>query len=398
VDPLQARINRTKIRAKELWQILACRAAAWFPSPTRPAANDRPPALLCLVDLVQDLDVLLPVMLAARDSGRFSITVCMTSWLGRSAPWAPERLAEAGFEPIVVERHHLQTCENLPLERFDALLTASESTTAAHRFGHALVKHANRQGLATITLQHGLENLGLTSRVDGDHEFASKTVLTWGPPAALPRWVPYSRRRRCVGVGRPGMRGGEIHDLPPWTQGRPIVAVFENLHWERYSPDYARRFVDDLMGAARALPEALFLIKPHPAGQWLTRNPGALAARPANLSVVDLGAAEWRRTTAADLIFHACAVVTTPSTVALDAAEIGRPTAVAAYGLSLDAYAPLPMLGSEGDWMAFLKDAIAGGPGAARLAEAFQHRHLAPGEASEAALLAIDRAIPRRKA
>src|SRR5690606_17244282 len=127
-------------------------------------------------------DVLLPTMLSARNDDRFSVTVCMTSWLQDVAPWVPSRLAASGFKPIVVSRKQLLSAAGIPLSTFDTVVTASESTAAPHRFVHALVGRANALGLRTCTFQHGLENLGLTSREDGDHEFASQVILTWGPP------------------------------------------------------------------------------------------------------------------------------------------------------------------------------------------------------------------------
>lgn len=364
--------------------------------PTRSVPRSRPIAILCLVDLVQDLEALLPVMLAARDSGRFSVSVCMTTWLHRVSPWVPERLAAAGFPAIEAERGELLDSRGVDIAGFDALLTASESTAAPQRHGYALTRRANRMGLGTFTVQHGLENLALTSQMDGEHEFASKTILIWGPPAALPDWVPASRRRRCVGVGRPREKADFPRPLPAWTLDRQIVAVFENLHWERYSAEYAKRFLVDLANAARAFPQALFLVKPHPAGLWLARNLDKVEHRPENLSVVDSAASEWRQVTARDLIAQAACVITTPSTVALDAAEIDKPVAVAAYGMELEAYRPLPTLERDRDWAQFIAESFANGAkGTADLAD-FRRRHLIDGDASQAALQAIERAIRRR--
>lgn len=366
--------------------------------PTRPAPRGRPLSVLFLIDLVQDLEVLLPIMKAARAAGRFHVDVCMTTWLHRVSPWIPDRLAVAGFRPLEAQRERLLDPAGVSLRGFDALVTASESTAAAHRHGHALVRRANRLGLATLTVQHGLENLGLTSRVDGDHAFASKTILTWGPAKALPDWLPRGVRARCVGVGRPRSIGAAPEPLPPDYDGRRVVAVFENLHWARYSAEYADRFLHDLAGTARAFPDVLFLIKPHPAGLWLTRNLGRLDSQPDNLVLADPNQAAWSQVTAVALITAATCVVTTPSTVALDAVEAGRPVAVAAYGLDLEAYDPLPALQEEADWTRFVRSVLDGSADTASRAQAFRRRHLMDGDAATRALDAIECAVPRRSA
>lgn len=332
--------------------------------------------------------MVLPVAVAARASGRFRVTFCVTSWLDDVAPWVSRRLAEHGFVPQVVGRKHLQAGPRPALQSFDVLLTASESTAAPHRFVHALVQRANERGLLTCTMQHGLENLGLTSIEDGDHEFASKLIFTWGPPEALPDWVPAARRNRCVGVGRAQLPGACAKPLPPELHGL-FVAVFENLHWDRYPSGFGERFLADLAAAARAYPRLTFVIRPHPAGLWLARNREALADGPTNLILADPVDERWGNLSARDLVSQAVAVMTTPSTVALDAAIEGTPVAVAAYGLDLPAYAPLPLLQGAPDWNAFLDAALANAPELATTLNAFRARQCIAGDACARILQAL---------
>ena len=89
-------------------------------------------------------------------------------------------------------------------------MTASESTAPQHRVAHALTQLANVYGVQTFTLQHGVENVGLTyfDEVHGrDVRFASKTVFTWADPALLPDAIPLQTRAKCVAVGRPDGQG-----------------------------------------------------------------------------------------------------------------------------------------------------------------------------------------------
>lgn len=311
--------------------------------------------VLCLIDLIQDVETILPVAETLRAAGGFEVEICLTTWLEGMAPDSPRRVRAAGFTPILVPRKEQALIGVLNTRAYDAVITASESTAAAHRFAHALVNKANDLGLATLTLQHGLENLGLTSLLDGVHEFASRRILTWGDPEDLPSWLPLQRRRRCIGIGRiqtPDL-SGPPEPLPVSIEA-PIVAVFENLHWERYNESYVRSFLDDLAAVVRARPDLTFVVKPHPAGRWLTQNPNALDRAAPNLMVADPTTETWRGLSAMNLIRHAQKVITTPSSVALDAAQCGVSPAVAAYHLDLPAYTPLPLLRGVEDWLAFL--------------------------------------------
>jgi len=132
--------------------------------------------------------------------------------------------------------------------------------------------------------------------------------------------------------------------------------VFENLHWNRFDDGYRRRFLDDLSETAAAEPDVLFLVKPHHAGRWLSKNPDALAQTD-NLKILDPADPAWQPYTAPVLLASMDAAITTPSTVAIDAARAGRPVAVAGYGLDLSLYSPLPILGDPQDWKAYLGEA-----------------------------------------
>jgi hypothetical protein len=131
------------------------------------------------------------------------------------------------------------------------------------------------------------------------------------------------------------------------------VGVFENLHWHRFSDTYRQAVLDDVQALAAARADTLFIIKPHHAGRWLVRNPDRLAERP-NLVVIDPTDSAWEPHTAPAFIASVDLVLTTPSTVALDAARTGRPVAVLGYDLELPLYEPLPIVRGLADLEAFL--------------------------------------------
>ncbi len=111
----------------------------------------------------------------------------------------------------------------------------------------------------------------------------------------------------------------------------------------------------ELLAAADANEDTLFLIKPHHAGRWTSRNRDRLTET-ANLVVVDPTDSAWEPHTAPALIASVDRVLTTPSTVALDAASTGKPVAVLGYDLDLPLYEPLPIVRSFEDLAGFLAD------------------------------------------
>ena len=98
------------------------------------------------------------------------------------------------------------------------------------------------------------------------------------------------------------------------------------------------------------------MVKPHHAGRWLSLNRSRLAEN-ANILVIDPKDPEWQPFAAPALINAVDAVLTTPSTVALDAALAGKPVAVLGYSLDLPLYSPLAIIRSEVDWDDFLMHA-----------------------------------------
>ena len=84
--------------------------------------------------------------------------------------------------------------------------------------------------------------------------------------------------------------------------------------------------------------------------------------------------------------------MTTPSTVAVDAARGGRPVAVCAFGLDLAAYAPLRTLEGAVDLASFL---AAPADELLRRNEAFLSRALLPGAAAHRIAGAIETRLIR---
>jgi hypothetical protein len=265
---------------------------------------------------------------------------------------------------------------------------------------HALFQRARALGVPTFSLQHGIENIGLTYFDPADTEIVSDHVLTWFPREHTPSRLPNALKPRLVHVGRPTQNTARAADFDAVFSGFDrLAAVFENLHWERYDDTYRRRFLDDCSEFAQAFPTTAVLIKPHHAGLWAAKNRGAFPAWTANLVMADPTDPFWEPFTAPSLIAAADLVITTPSTVALDAALARKPVAVVAYGHDLPAFQPLPLLQSAADWIAF--GGHASSPDTARKRAAFVTRNTRPGAAEQEAvayLLAVAQERAGRRA
>ena len=310
----------------------------------------RRPRLLALVDLVQDIDTLIPVLLALRAARAISLKIVVSRWLERESPRTAAILRSHGLGFSYVRRGEIIEARAPSLAGVDAVLTASESSHPAHAAGHALAARAHGLGLRSYVVQHGFEQIGLFGPEAAGATFASATVLCWFPLAAAPQDLPAETRDKLAPVGRPWPVGGwDPEPVPSFDLG-----VFENLHWDRYSPVDRDRFREGLLAVARALPKARILLRPHPAGGWAD-GLGHELAQFENITRASAPEARGRPDGAASILRGLSRVITTPSTVALDSALAGIPAALAVAGGA--SYQPLPVLADPQAWVAFASGA-----------------------------------------
>lgn len=313
--------------------------------------------VLFLLMQVQDLDLICPVAEAASLRPDMEVSVAVLTKITASASRRLRPLRERGAG--IIFWHRLEVAGGkvkLQPNEFDVVMTACDGTAPGARYGALLIQAANAAGTATLNIQHGLDNSGLTfgpPPILPDSRFQSRFVLTWGGLERLTAACDDETRARVIPVGCPKrlLRREEVPDFP--LAGQPIIAVFENLHWARYDDAYRRRFVRDLVAAATAAPDLTFVLKPHMGGRWFSRQSGLTL--PANLVVADPQSAQWRRFTADSFLAHAAAVITTPSTIALDAARYELPVALAAYGIEAANCAPLLRIEETDDWSGFVQ-------------------------------------------
>jgi len=387
---LSRRIKHFLRRLRTAWLVAgARRRTAGIRRCGRPAEERGPVRLVLFLSRPQDVDLYLDIYHRARERPEIEIMFWSTRRALEHFPVMPGLLEEHGITvDLAIDHQGLGRVEK-PLRGVDALLNTVESSFAAHKVPHCLVQIANACGVMTYTLQHGFENLGLTyldeERGSGV-TFASRRVLCWGRVAELPGRLAADTMRKCVAVGCPKSFPEKVEKPVPAGESA-LIAVFEGLHAGRFDADYCRRFFADLALVADEFKQFRFILKPHP-GIIVRRaeHQRGLDRLAEKIEVLDPSRPEKSAAySTPELLGLARAVITTPSTIALDAARVRVPVAVLRYGQQIsyyDLYRPLPLLDTIADWRAFLTTVAEAPAVAAAPAAAFSRRVMLPGSAA----------------
>ena len=321
---------------------------------TQPITAD----LIVVLHLTQDLDLALPILEIAKTRQTRVVACCSVSLVNKS-PRVMDILTEADIQVWVLPDDESSPPRFCFPDGAKALLTIAESNLGPHRFSRRITEQAKAAGLITATLQHGFENVGLTyddeiHPINGIDISADKIYL-WGNLHTLHPKVAMDRREKCVPVGCPKVLRATKADLSELLPADQIViGVFENLHWHRYSDEYRDFFIRGVISIAEQFSHITFLIKPHHAGMWLTKQKKYEALSLRNLIVANPTDSQWEPYTASALLWRMEAVISSPSTVVLDAARVGLPVAVVAANLLLDNYSPLEKIQRPSDWNEFV--------------------------------------------
>lgn len=346
-----------------------------WPAGSRPAEHDRFPragapggpeaprpeaAIVFLIDLVQDVSVLRPLVLMATGfdlpiivliSGRFALLDREGSWQDEVAALVTETDATA-----LIFGSAEQAVEVLP--RRGLMFSASESSAPTHALNHNVFARAPA-GLHKVTVQHGFECLGFRHNREHDRahgetiRFAADSVCAWFARPALTAFDD--------GAGSTLIVTGPPNVLTPAAlpqEGRasePLPGLIgENLHSVRYLAD--KRLVEEFLGnlsslAASDSPQALSL-RPHPAGMFVKNQGDRL---PGNIQVRD--GPLWN----IGIRQHAYAICSASSFV-IDAMLAGVPTAIwqdRSGSVDTSAFDGLPKVSGPEEWIRFANKARA---------------------------------------
>lgn len=315
--------------------------------------------VLVFLDLVQDVDPILALLDGLLGREDVVVRIAVTDLLvGRSPRFAVE-MDKRGLSYTAHDRSAVVDGAAPVLRDVDAVVMVAESSLRAHAPAYKLAQRAKSAAIPTFALQHGLENVGLHA-IPGEDDAAvlSDHMFVWFPWEATPTDVSSALRPRLLHVGRQGPPPADVGEIRATLANfDSIVTVFENLHWIRYTDGWRVQFLTDCAAFAAAHPTVAVILKPHHAGIWAVKNRHLIPQWPSNLIVADPTDPFWEPHTAGSLVHVSDVVITTPSTVALDAAQAGKPVAICAYGLDLPTYAPLPMIQQTQDWSGFVAEA-----------------------------------------
>lgn len=305
------------------------------------------------LDRIQDFGVLWPCILNQSDEEKRETTVLISRRVAKTDVNVVSRLREKKICYGKVFNSCFLSAFFLKLETNAEFITASESNSKPHQKTLEWVKYAKSKGLKTITYQHGYENIGLTYSDQyypcGKVHFESDEIRVWSHPSTLHPDISEETKSKIRFEHR------QTFDLPICPADhpdQPIVGVFENLHWSRYGLEYRNSFIYDLKKIALEHPKVKFVLRSHIDELWLERQ-GALRLLPANVRFLEMDPTLTAVENTQMLLRQASAVITTPSTIAADAAVLDKPVAVVDYQGDAACYDPLLRIKSTSDWLRF---------------------------------------------
>ncbi len=315
----------------------------------------------CL-QLVTDFDLIFPFL---QNSLAIHQELIVFDKLVKKSPEILEKIAEIGITYWILSEKFIKNHTQKIVKRYAALLSPTETNLKPHEFSRLLTTAMNEAGKPTYTMQHGHENIGLTYS-DLNHsiesiDFSSDKIFLWGPEELLLPNVRQETKNKCVSVGlvrnKAELLTNENIMLPKQELYTQFVGVFENLHWHRYSKIYVEKFLEGIDFLVNKFDEVMFIIKPHPAGKWITER--YMGDKPKGSNIYIIEADDSLNSLPLDILIRKfSAIITTPSTIAIDAAINNLPIAVLEFDLKLERYEYLFKVNETTDLVNFIKMVI----------------------------------------
>ncbi len=296
-----------------------------------------PEKLLVLINNATDRPIGMAILDAARKLDIETGVIVSQEACFRN-PQLIEDLVARRISPTFIQRQDIRRTDYRWLRNASVLFCPSESTLPAHAVPHWLTKLAKQCSIRTYTAQHGLSNIALTDPFSKDAKIASETIFTWNNPSMLPDWVEPSIRARTIATGRiTDPSSSTLKNLRPLDRRPERIGIFENLHWSAYPDSFRDAFKAIVIALAERHPETEFVIMPHPAGLWSVKFIKTTGL-PTNLITANPASREHLGATGVNTLSSLDRVLTTPSSIAVDAAQIGLPIIILApedFDLSL---------------------------------------------------------------
>lgn len=313
--------------------------------------------IVFLFNLVQDVNIIRPVALLARELD-VDIVFLRSHKLGtrdKQRVWlhALQELA-ASCGATTADYDSPFASYRLLQGGGGAIIAASESSLPSHIETHDVFRSAP-SAYTRVTLQHGYECIGFLQNREHDKahgrnvRFAADILGSWMPGERLTS-MPWPERDKVFVTG-PGL----LLQQPKAASATPAQGIVcENLHSVRLSAngDFRPAFMADFGHFCSVLAERgeTVCLRPHPGGQFLARN---AIAPPANAllddrPIYDINLRGFTYGVAA------------PSSVVLDMVLADLPTALWAdpeETMDISNYQGMTVIRNRNDWLAFHRDA-----------------------------------------
>ena len=319
------------------------------------------PAAIFLVNLIQDVTILRPlVIMAARDFG-FDTRILVSTKFRRRDLFG---IWEAELEALRQETGARIILYNSDLDAFRELdgtgiiFSASESNVPEHSAAHAVFRYAPPTFLK-VTVQHGFECVGFRHSAAHDRaygkqvSFAADIVCAW-QPAALEPALPLSQRAKLQVTGPTAAL--QTFNGPINRDGRRRGLVCENLHSVRLrsSENLGRQFLSTFEHFCAQMAEdgSEVVLRPHPGGQYVLKHGVEL---PSN---VEINNAPMYRLDLRKFSYG----ISAPSSVLVDLLCADVPTAIwrdSNGDIDTSNYPGITQVSNAGDWREFAREAIA---------------------------------------
>lgn len=338
-----------------------------------------------VIDLVQDVNILRPLVFMARSEFDFDVLLLVSQKFAARdtlGVWRNELeliCRETGARLELFESH-LAAYRHLDGEGL--LFTGSESHLQDHSTAHDLLRHAP-QSYLRITLQHGFECVGL--RHSSDHiraygetaSFAADIICTWTGCDQLPSLAP-SQRSKVMVTGPTSLLQMPLGDVVQ-IAGAPGI-VCENLHSVRFSAaaEPKAEFLDTFAAFANSMAKRKrrVALRPHVGGQYFLRRQVPLSAN------VQIENAPLYRLDLRQFSYG----ISSPSSILIDMLLADIPTAVwrdQSGKIDTSSYRGLTQVSSFAEWVQFALAAEEDRESMLAAQRAFLHRQGIPLEPRE---------------
>ncbi|MEA2108637.1 MAG: hypothetical protein U9P07_04380 [Pseudomonadota bacterium] len=367
----------------------------WHSRRNHPISSRQPLIFVLLISRPQDIDLFIDIYHQSLKHPEIEVFFWATKRALTHFPTTKKLLDEKGIQTAFTVTHGNLIAAIFKLLKIDALLNTVESTVASHKVPYIITLIANACKVHTYTMQHGFENVGLTYQdpeLGSNVHFAAQNVLTWGPVEQLPGVVAMDTRRKCLAVGCPKVHLANLGKSQHQVSETPFIAVFEGLHVDRFDDRYMQLFFADLQHMADTFANLHFILKPHPGIIQRSKTHTEFLHSMSNIEVLDPARTDITHWPTPTLLANSLAVVTTPSTIALDAAMAAAPVAVIRYGQNIPYYAyyePLPLIDTTRNWHDFLATALTKRSQLEKSSQSFLKRVSLPGNAAEHILAVV---------